>query len=202
MRTQMPHPFDHRRRQRRRIAVLAAAAWLLAVAPASTAGPASAAAPAAAAEPAIAAAPAAAAFAAPSAPAAAARAAAFAAPSAPAAPAASPCAKPVVTHFLGADATRPGVIDLHFFHAEGAPVTYFECAGGRARRLGTATTAAGTPTILRDATTWSCDRLTRRFVATAPGPDGSLATGTFSVRTMSCAQRSSSARLAAWRAGA
>lgn len=94
-----------------------------------------------------------------------------------------------MTNFLAADASHAGTITLYFFHAGGAPVTYFECAGGRARRLGTLATAAGAPTILRDATTWSCDRLTRRFVATATLADGSPAVGTYSVRTRSCAQR-------------
>lgn len=103
--------------------------------------------------------------------------------------AANPCQKPRVTNFLAADATRPGVISLYFFHAEGARVTYFECASGRARRLGSIRTAAGTPSILLDATTWSCDRLTRRFAATATLADGSLGTGTYSVRTMSCLHR-------------
>jgi lysophospholipase L1-like esterase len=100
-----------------------------------------------------------------------------------------PCAAPRVTNFLAADASQPGVVSLHFFHAGGAPVTFFECVGGRARRLGTRATAAGTPTILHDATTWSCERLVRRFVATATLPTGALATGTYSVRTRSCAQR-------------
>ncbi len=104
---------------------------------------------------------------------------------------ANPCAKPAVTNFLGADATKPGVVDLYFFHAEGAPVTYYECVSGHgARRLGTLTSAAAEPTVLRDATTWSCDRLVRRFVATAPRPGAAApALGTYSVRTMSCAER-------------
>lgn len=106
-----------------------------------------------------------------------------------AAPSANPCDPGEVTNFLGADATHPGVISLYFFHAEGAPVTYYECVRGAAQRLGSATTEAGVPTVLTDATTWSCDRLVRRFVATAPLPDGSLAVGTYSVRTMSCARR-------------
>ena len=105
------------------------------------------------------------------------------------APSTSPCVAPRVTNFLAADATHPGVISLYFFHAEGAPVTYYECVRGRARRLGSVTSAAGTPTLLSDATRWSCDRVTRRFVATAPRPGGSLALGTYSVRTMSCAHR-------------
>ena len=112
-----------------------------------------------------------------------------AAPAAAPAAVADPCVKPRVTNFLGADATHAGVISLYFFHAAGAPVSYYECVGGRARRLGTRTTAAGTPTILHDATTWSCNRLVRRFVATATLPSGALATGSYSVRTRSCAQR-------------
>ena len=102
---------------------------------------------------------------------------------------AEPCVNPHVTNFLGADATHPGVISLYFFGAEGAPVTYYECADGRARKLGALASAAGTATVLHDATTWSCERLVRRFVATAPRSDGSLATGSYSVRTRSCAQR-------------
>ncbi len=66
---------------------------------------------------------------------------------------------------------------------------YFECVGDRAQHLGAARTAPGTPTILRDATTWSCHRPNRRFVSTAPRADGSLGVGVYSVRTMSCAQR-------------
>src|SRR4051812_9846345 len=73
-------------------------------------------------------------------------------------PAANPCAPRDVTNLLAADATHPGVISLYFFHAEGAPVTYFECIRGRAKRLGAATTEVGVPTVLTDATTWSCDR--------------------------------------------
>lgn len=109
--------------------------------------------------------------------------------SSPARAATNPCVKPHVTNFLGADATKPGVIDLYFFHAEGATVSYFECIGDRAQPLGQRTTPAGTPTILYGATTWSCARVKRRFVATATRAHGSLATGQFGVRTMSCAQR-------------
>ncbi len=105
-------------------------------------------------------------------------------------PRADPCEPTVVTNFLAADATHRGVISLYFFGAEGAPVSYYECVGGRPERLGKLTSdVPGAPTLLRDATTWSCDRLTRRFVATAPKRDGTLAVGAYSVRTMSCAGR-------------
>ncbi len=106
------------------------------------------------------------------------------------APTGNPCAATNITNFLAADATQAGVISLYFFGAEGAPVTYYECIGQRAKQLAKLPgDAAGTPTLLSDATTWSCDRLTRRFVATAPKDDGTLKIGTYSVRTMSCASR-------------
>jgi lysophospholipase L1-like esterase len=102
----------------------------------------------------------------------------------------NPCNPSLVTNFLAADATHPGLISLYFFGARGAPVTYYECVRGKPERLGRlASEVSGTPTLLSDATTWSCDRLTRRFVATAPKDDGTLAVGTYSVRTMSCAGR-------------
>jgi lysophospholipase L1-like esterase len=45
------------------------------------------------------------------------------------------------------------------------------------------------PTVLENAAQWSCDRLDRRFVGAAKMADGSLALGTYSVRTPSCAHR-------------
>ncbi len=101
---------------------------------------------------------------------------------------ANPCLAPHVTNFLGADATHAGVIDLYFFHGGPGRVTYYECVGQRAQRLGTAASAAP-PTILRDATTWSCVRLRRQFVAVTTAADGSTETGSFGVRTGSCARR-------------
>ena len=107
-----------------------------------------------------------------------------------AAPSSNPCATTNITNFLAADITQAGVISLYFFGADGAPVTYYECIGNRAKQLAKLQgDAAGTPTLLSDATTWSCDRLTRRFVATSPKEDGTLKAGTYSVRTMSCASR-------------
>ena len=110
---------------------------------------------------------------------------------APAAADRTPDAKPRVTNFLAADATRPGVITLHFFHAEGAPVTYFECIGGRARAARQLADDrrrhADPPAAMRRR--GPAGRPTRRFAATAPKPDGTLAAGTYSVRTMSCTDR-------------
>lgn len=90
---------------------------------------------------------------------------------------------------FAADATQPGVISLLFWGARGGEVQYFERVGGRRERLGRARAAAGAVTTLRDATTWSCTRLERRFEARAVLPDGSVATGSYGVRTASCAQR-------------
>jgi hypothetical protein len=95
---------------------------------------------------------------------------------------------PVTTAFA-ADATRIGVVRLIFTRAEGSPVEFFEQIGDRIRRLGQSRANPGAQTILDDATTWSCDRLVRRFFATAILPDGSRATGAHTVRTASCADR-------------
>jgi hypothetical protein len=94
-----------------------------------------------------------------------------------------------ITNSFAADATRIGVIKLIFNRAEGSLVEFFERIGDRIHRLGGRTAPSGEPTILDDATTWSCDRLVRRFFATAILPDGNKATGAHTVRTASCADR-------------
>lgn len=102
------------------------------------------------------------------------------------APARAPAAK---VHFFAADTTEAGVISLHFFGAEGARVVFYERVGDRLHRLGARTAAPGGPTVLRDAVSWRCGRLVRRFEATSTLHDGTLATGAYSVRTPSCATR-------------
>jgi lysophospholipase L1-like esterase len=102
---------------------------------------------------------------------------------------ANPCTDGPVTTPLVASASRLGVIDLYFFGALGAPVDYVECVGGRAVALGRRSSLPGTLTPLYAATSWRCARLARHFAATATLPDGSLARGTGSIRTRSCAQR-------------
>jgi hypothetical protein len=92
-------------------------------------------------------------------------------------------------HFFAADTTDAGVIHLHFFGAQGAPVVFYERIGDRLERLGARTAAPGAPTVMRDAVTWRCARLVRRFEATSTLPDGTRATGAYSVRTPSCATR-------------
>jgi hypothetical protein len=88
---------------------------------------------------------------------------------------------------LGVNANRVGLVDLYFFNARGAAVSYFECVGGTARRLGQASAVDGSTT--RFSTPWLCDRLTRYFAATVTLQDGTLARGVNSIRTMSCADR-------------
>lgn len=105
-----------------------------------------------------------------------------------AAQAEAPAPAPAV-HFFAADTTVAGVISLTFFGAEGAPVVYYERIGDRRVRLGTRTSAAGTPTTFEDAVTWRCGRLVRHFEATSTLPDGTPAAGSYSVRTPSCATR-------------
>jgi hypothetical protein len=95
---------------------------------------------------------------------------------------------PVEVHFFAADATQPGVIGLHFFGAPGIPVTFYERLDGQLVELGTRT-SAGDETIMPDAVVWRCDRLVRRFSASAPLADGRRAVGDYSVRTPSCATR-------------
>jgi hypothetical protein len=102
---------------------------------------------------------------------------------------ASPAAGQEPTTAFAADASQPGVISLLFWGAQGAEVQYFERVGDDRKALGRARAAAGAVTTLKDATTWSCDRLERRFEARAVLPDGSTATGEYGVRTASCAQR-------------
>ena len=73
----------------------------------------------------------------------------------------------------------------------GPPVELFERIDDRLTLLGRGVPVPGEEHLmrLRDATTWSCDRRDRRFVATGTRPDGGLARATFSVRTPSCARR-------------
>ena len=104
------------------------------------------------------------------------------------APAPAPAPAPEV-HFFAADTSEAGVISLLFFGAEGAPVVYYERIGDRLERLGERTSPPGTPTTFKDAVTWRCARLVRRFEATSTLPDGTRATGAYSVRTPSCATR-------------
>lgn len=90
---------------------------------------------------------------------------------------------------FAADSSQLGVISLLFWGAQSAEVRYFERVGDKLEPLGEARSADGAATILKDATTWSCDRLRRRFEARAVLPDGSTAKGEYGVRTPSCAQR-------------
>ncbi len=94
-----------------------------------------------------------------------------------------------VTNFFAADATKLGLINMIFGGAGGARVTFYERVGDRLKRLGSARAAPGAETVLPEAATWSCSRLTRRFIAMARLPDGSRASGAARIRTSSCASR-------------
>ena len=65
--------------------------------------------------------------------------------------------------------TQPGIIGLVFYNAQNARVVFFECVGDRLKRLGAERSgSASTATRL---------------------PDGTIAFGSCSVRTPSCARR-------------
>lgn len=87
----------------------------------------------------------------------------------------------------GSDHT--GVIDLKWYGAHGAPVTFYECVGTRPRLLGTAADATDATTTLAAAVAWSCDRQVRRFAGLSIAPDGRVLRAIASVRTPSCAHR-------------
>ncbi|MDX6682796.1 MAG: uncharacterized protein QOG94_2835 [Solirubrobacteraceae bacterium] len=94
------------------------------------------------------------------------------------------------TNGMAADASQIGLLSLTFVAAEGATVEFLERVGDRLVHLGRSVAAPGELlTGLQDATTWSCERPERRFVATATRPDGALALATYSVRTPSCVSR-------------
>ena len=94
----------------------------------------------------------------------------------------------VLTKFFYADATQEGVISL-FLDAPGARVVYYERIGARLQRLGATRSPPGGQTVFREATTWSCVRLVRRFFAQATLSDGTRVEGNTDVRTRSCAER-------------
>ncbi|UTI62262.1 hypothetical protein NBH00_12875 [Paraconexibacter antarcticus] len=104
-------------------------------------------------------------------------------------PAEPPCAPaPADPAPFTTNTNRTGLVDLFFFNAQGATVTYYECVGARAVKLGEQTTPNAGVTELRSAAPWRCGRLERHFAATAI-VDGAPQRGLASVRTMSCAHR-------------
>jgi len=102
--------------------------------------------------------------------------------------AASAEAAPTRVHFFAADTSEAGTVSLIFFGAQGAPVVFYERVGDQRSRLG-ARTAPSDRTEMKAAVTWRCDRLVRAFEARSVLPDGTVATGSYSVRTPSCATR-------------
>jgi len=96
---------------------------------------------------------------------------------------------PPPTTAFAADASQLGVISLIFWGAAGHSVRFYERVGDTRKSLGVAKSGVGAPTVLQDATTWSCDRVQRQFEARVRLPDGTIATGEYGVRTASCRQR-------------
>lgn len=95
-----------------------------------------------------------------------------------------------VTSGMAADLSQVGLISLTFVDADATGVEFLERVGDRLVRLGTAAARPGAIlTELKDATTWSCDRPERRFMATATLPSGRRAVASYSVRTPSCSGR-------------
>ncbi len=104
--------------------------------------------------------------------------------------AANPCGGAPATASLALTTNRTGLIDIHYFRPLGLPVSFYECVGEQALALGELPSEPGSDrTVLNAATTWRCDRTTRRFAATTPAPLGGIVLGTASVRTRSCADR-------------
>ncbi len=87
------------------------------------------------------------------------------------------------------DTNRIGLVDLYFFLAQGAPVTFYECISGQPHRLGVRSAPHSDITPFYGAAQWSCGRLTRDFAATATLPDGTSVRGTTDLHTVSCADR-------------
>jgi hypothetical protein len=95
-----------------------------------------------------------------------------------------------VTNGMAADASQIGLLTLTAVDMA-SPVRLLERIDDRLVLLGTGVPVPGEERLMRlqDATTWSCDRRDRYFVATGTRPGGGLALATFSVRTPSCASR-------------
>lgn len=95
---------------------------------------------------------------------------------------------------LGADTSQIGLISLRALPVT-TPVRFYERVDDGLVGLGTG--ISGTDArlgdvpiaTLKDATTWSCDRRDRYFVATTQPPVGDLVVATYSVHTPSCAAR-------------
>ncbi len=89
------------------------------------------------------------------------------------------------------DKRELGLIRTTFVgEAGGGPVTFYERLNGtRLKRLGTVQVPSDRVVALDNATTWSCTRRTRRFLAIATRPNGSTVTGRGTVRTPACTRR-------------
>ena len=98
---------------------------------------------------------------------------------------------PKVSDVLLASVTQVGVVNLSYLAPLGTQVEFRERVGDRLKVLGAATATVESPpsAFLLGAVRWRCDRLVRRFEATARAPDGSRGQDSYDVRTPSCANR-------------
>jgi len=92
-------------------------------------------------------------------------------------------------HVLGADVTQPGVVTLTYFGRSGSTVYFDERVGGALKRVGSRPIGPGAFVAFPEATVWRCDRPGRRFESTEVRSDGTRASGSFEIRTGTCAQR-------------
>lgn len=90
---------------------------------------------------------------------------------------------------LVVDATKRGQVDFYLAGEAGATMTVRELDGrGGSRRLGSKVLDQNGQGVMRKASRWRCDRLSRRFVASGPLA-GREVKATYGVRTPSCGDR-------------
>jgi lysophospholipase L1-like esterase len=87
---------------------------------------------------------------------------------------------------LGVSAPQEGVLELAVTGRDGATVTIVEEAAGGAEPVATVTLAGGTAAVR---VPWRCDRLERRFVATAPAEGGGEESASAAATTGGCQDR-------------
>lgn len=92
-------------------------------------------------------------------------------------------------HVLGADVSQLGVVTITYFGRPGSTVYFRERVGAVVKDLGSRPIGPDAFVALPEATVWRCDRPKRHFESTEMRADGTQASGSFAVRTDSCARR-------------
>jgi len=92
---------------------------------------------------------------------------------------------------LVASVATVGVVNLSYIAPAGSQVAFNERVGNRLKTLGVSIAKGTDPpvAVLLQAVRWRCDRVVRRFEATATARDGTRTQDTYDVRTPSCADR-------------